>query len=111
MGRRKSFGEFPFILIAAIVGALTVGLIVLGLELGWGSYTYLLVIIPIAIAAAYLVSYSKVAPPVEVAAGPTASPGPPSPPGVAGEEEPFVDPVEEADRLASGETLPPPPSD
>lgn len=105
MARRRRFGEYPFVAVAALVGALTVGLVVLGTELQWGAYTYALVVIPVAIAIAYLVSYSRVAPP-EPAGAPTP---PPDAPGDA--EEPFVDPVEEADQLASGEKLPPPPPD
>ncbi len=106
MGRRRSFGEYPFVAVAALVGALTVGLIVLGLELKWGIFSYVLVVIPIAVAAAYLVSYARVAPPPVVAPPPSPAASP-----TTDEEEPFIDPVEEADRIASGETLPPPPSD
>ena len=107
MARHKRFGEYPFVFVAALVAALTVGLVVLGLELYWGYYAYLLVLIPVAIAGYYLVSFSRTAPAEE-------EPGPPaaaSPETAGAGEEPFVDPVEEADRLASGETLPPSPPD
>lgn len=104
MVRRRRFGEIPFVYVATLVAALTVAVLVLGLlVLHWGWYAYGLVLLPILVAAAYLVSYSRVAPPAP-------SP-PPAPMAPAVAEEEFVDPVEEADRIARGETVPPPPSD
>jgi hypothetical protein len=114
LAERRRFGEYPFVAVAALVGALTVGLIVLGLELHWGLFSYVLVVIPVSIAAVYLVSYARIVPPPTAETPPppvTATPSPPSPRGVTGDEEPFIDPVEEADRIASGESLPPPPPD
>ena len=105
MAQRKAFGEYSFVAVTILVGVLTVGLLVLGLELHWGAYAYLLVLIPIGIAGAYLVSFSKVAPrPALAPPAPAAAPS-----SASTDEEPFVDPVEEADRIASGEELPPRP--
>lgn len=106
MGARRRFGEYPFWGVAAIVAALTVGLVVLGLELGWGGFAYLLVVLPVGVAIAYLVSYSRLTPPEEERTQP-----PPGPSILPAEEEPFVDPVEEADRIASGEIPPSSPTE
>lgn len=110
MGRRRAFGEYPFWLVATIVGALTLGLIFVGVELKWGAYSYVLVVIPIGVAAAYLVSYARVMPPTPVPS-PVPRPSSTAGGGDAPQEEEFDDPVEEADRIASGEVLPPPPPD
>jgi len=90
--RRFSFLALP--VVAVMIGALTIGLVLLGRYLNLGIYTLLLLGVPIALAVAYLVWYSKL--PYEPlrarvpVASSLAAPGP---------DEPFEDPVEEADRL------------
>lgn len=79
---------------AVLLGALTLSLIYLGRYWGFGAYTLLLLVVPIALAAAYLAWYRTL--PYEPVA--------PRPAGAAQSaaalDEPFEDPVEEADRYA-----------
>jgi hypothetical protein len=84
--------------VTALLAALALGLVFLGRYLGLGVYSLALIAIPLALAVAYLAWYRTL--PYEPTTGPAASPlGP-------GTEEPFEDPVEEADRLSRtpGET-------
>ena len=89
-----AFGRLPFAAVAGVVGAISLGVVILGVRLHWGIWSLGLLVIPGAIAAVYIRQYAEVAPAAT-----------PSTPGVAGdpthEDEPFDDPVEEADRLAT----------
>jgi len=79
---------------AVVVAAITFAVILVGQWFGLGTYTLVLLAIPVAVAVGYLAWYRTL--PFE--------PGPPkSSPGAPVAEsdpEPFEDPVEEADRLA-----------
>ena len=111
---RFSFLSLP--VVAVLIGALTAGVVVLGRWLNLGVYGLLLLAVPIAIALAYLVWYSKL--PYEPPT-PRARPAAPGAAAEATPDEPFEDPVEEADRYETelkdegdvdDEESPPPPS-
>jgi len=79
--------------VAVLLGALSLVLVYLGRSWGFGDYTLLLLIVPIALAVGYLAWYRTL--PYEPAQRRvTAAPRP-----AAAADEPFEDPVEEADRL------------
>jgi len=80
--------------VAVGVGALTLALVLLGRYWGLGVWGFALLAIPVAIAAGYLAWYRTL--PYE-----PARPGP-SATRIAPTEEPFEDPVQEADDLARG---------
>lgn len=89
----RSFSVLALPVVAVLIGLVTIGLLFLGRFLNLGIYTLLLLAVPIALAVAYLVWYSRLPyepwrPPATIAAPVAAAP-----------EEPFEDPVEEADRL------------
>ena len=81
---------------AVLLGALSLGLVYLGRSWGFGLYTLLLLIVPIALAVGYLAWYRTL--PYEPSQRRVA----PAPRPTATPEEPFEDPVEEADRLDQG---------
>lgn len=85
-----AFGRLPFAVVAVAVGAIALGVVALGFELKLGVYSLVLLAVPFAVATVYLSQYSRQ--PYET----------PHPVGASGEssEEPFDDPVEEADRIA-----------
>lgn len=83
-GRWSSVLSLP--VVAVLLAALTLGLVLVGLHYGLGPATFTLLVIPIALAVAYLAYYRTL--PYE-GARPV-------------DEEPFEDPVEEADRIDSG---------
>jgi hypothetical protein len=91
--------------VAVLIGALTLGLVLLGRYWNLGVVTLFLLVVPIALAVAYLWWYSKLPyEPLRPTAAPSRTPAPP--PMV---DEPFEDPVEEADRYArTGAPEPPP---
>jgi len=81
--------------VAVMLGALTVGLVELGRVSSLGEYSLLLLVIPIALAVIYISWYSAL--PYEPRGRPTTVPSLPA--SAVGGDEPFEDPVEEADRL------------
>ena len=89
--------------VAVALGALTAGLVELGRYLRLGELTLALLAIPIALALAYLAWYRTL--PYEPPAAPS-GPGSSRALGISS-EEPFEDPVEEADRF-DREAAPPP---
>jgi len=86
-GRPFSVRSLP--VVAALLAVLALGLIVLGRYLGLGVDTFFLLAVPILLAVAYLAWYRTL---------PYEPLRPAPPPAVAG-DEPFEDPVEEADRI------------
>ncbi|HTT45970.1 MAG TPA: hypothetical protein VMH38_08190 [Thermoplasmata archaeon] len=82
--------------VAVLLGALSLCLVYLGRSWGFGLYTLLLLIVPIALAVGYLAWYRTL--PYE----PSQRRMTPAPHPAAAPEEPFEDPVEEADRLDQG---------
>jgi len=82
--------------VVTLIGVLTLGLILLGRYWNLGITTLFLLVIPIALAVAYLSWYSKL-PYEPLRLRPRPAPAPSPPPVV---EEPFEDPVEEADRYS-----------
>jgi len=94
--------------VAVLIGALTMGVVVLGRYLDLGVYGLLLLAVPIAVAVAYLVWYSRL--PYEPPA-PRARPASMAAPAGPVPDEPFEDPVEEADRFDSAAAAQAPPSD
>jgi len=89
----RSISWLSLPVVTALLAVLTVALIAVGRLVGLGTTTFFLLIVPLALAFAYLAWYrtlpyepSRPAPALEDDAG----------------EEPFVDPVEEADRLGEG---------
>jgi hypothetical protein len=89
-------GRLPFFGVVIGVAVAALGLVALGTYLRWGVWSLALLIVPGAFAAVYLTQYSQL---------PIAPPRP-APPAEPEDAEPFDDPVEEADRLAS-ESPPP----
>lgn len=81
---------------AGLLGVLTLALMLLGRYFDLGTNTFLLLAIPIALAIMYLARYSTLPHTPERR---RARPRPVAPPPE--EEEPFDDPVEEADRIDS----------
>jgi len=82
--------------VAVLLGALSLALIYLGRSWGFGLFTLLLLIVPIALAVGYLAWYRTL--PYE----PFQRRVTPAPRPAATPDEPFEDPVEEADRLDQG---------
>ena len=106
-GRRFSLLSFPVVM--ALLVVLTLGLVFLGRwYLGLGLYTFFLLAVPLVLAVVYLAWYRTLpyAPSrAATGAGVTA---------LDEDEEPFEDPVEEADLLdetMEDETSPPEPED
>jgi hypothetical protein len=101
----SQFGQVPFGIVVALLGFASLGVVVLGLERKLGAYSLLLLAVPLVIAAVYLSQYSRRP---DVPSSARVSGAPMDPPN-----EPFDDPVEEADRIASTPTTPgsPPPSE
>lgn len=89
----RTFSFLALPVVAVLIGVLTLGLVLLGRFLGLGIYTLALLALPIGLALAYLVWYSKLPYEPRRVSGPAAAPFTPTP------DEPFEDPVEEADRL------------
>jgi hypothetical protein len=91
----RSFSILSFPVVAVLLAVLVLALLFLGRAWGLGTASFYLLAIPIAIAVAYLAWYRTL--PYEPHAGPTAVPVRRT--GVVPDDEPFVDPVEEADEL------------
>jgi hypothetical protein len=91
-----AFGRVPFVVIAVAVGVMAFGFVALGYELKLGIYSLALLAIPLVVAMAYLSQYSRrpYEPWVAPGSGETDDPS----------DEPFDDPVEEADRISGGPT-------
>ena len=86
--------------VVVFIGALTLGLILLGRYWNLGVATLFLLVVPIGIAVAYLWWYSTLPyEPIRLGSKPTPAPPPP-----VVMEEPFEDPVEEADRYDQART-------
>lgn len=83
------FGELPFVAVTGAVAALSLGVVALGLFLHLGVWSLVLLVIPGAIVAVYIGQYAKLHPSEPVASGAD----------LTGPDEPFDDPVEEADRM------------
>jgi len=92
-GRRFSVLSLP--VVAVLIGALTIAVIFVGRYWNLGSYTFFLLAIPVAVAVAYLAWYRTL--PYEPSRPRAAAVTAPSVEG----DEPFVDPVEEADEFDS----------
>ncbi|MGA9840183.1 MAG: hypothetical protein WBF81_07280 [Thermoplasmata archaeon] len=85
----EAFGRVPLPAVAAALALISFGIVALGIYLHLGMYWPVLLVLPLAIAAVYISQYSR-------------RPFEPSPPRTTGEpatDEPFDDPVEEADRI------------
>lgn len=89
----------PLPIMTVIVAGLALGVEVLGLVAGYGSWSLALLLIPGALAAAYLLEY-RTLPYEPWHPAPRATPAPAR---LAEDPEEFIDPVEEADRLESSE--------
>jgi len=87
----RSISLLSLPVVTALLAVLTVALVAAGRLFGLGTTTFFLLIVPLALAAAYLAWYRTL--PYEPLRA--------APPLLDDEEgeEPFVDPVEEADRL------------
>ncbi len=84
---------------SVILAGLSLGVVVLGVAAGLGGWSLALLVIPGALGAVFLLEYRQL--PYEPwHPGPRAAPAVPA---AGGEEEEFVDPVEEADRLDATE--------
>jgi hypothetical protein len=90
----RSFSWLAYPIVLILLAALTFALILLGSAWGLGDRALYLLAIPIALAIAYLAWYRT------LPYTPPAAPAPPTGPVL---EEPFEDPVEEADRLGAVE--------
>lgn len=97
-GLRSTFLSLP--VVAVVVGGLTLALVLLDRYAGLGPWGFALLAIPIALAAGYLAWYRTL--PYE-----PARPGPSEAPAVP-TDEPFEDPVEEADELERASAAEPP---
>lgn len=98
----RSFSLLSLPVFAALLAVLTLGLILLGAYLGLGTYSFFLLAVPVVLAVGYLAWYRTL--PYE---GPVARPeAVGTEPSPEEEEEPFEDPVEEADRIESGAESP-----
>ena len=101
----------------AVIAGLSIVALLLALHFQWGYWRIAFFAIPAVVAGYYLNEYRKLpyepyrfwpqrpaatVAPATAPAAPTASPA-----SAAPEEEPFVDPVEEADRLAAAGDAPP----
>jgi hypothetical protein len=90
-GRASYLVSLP--VVACLLGALSLGLVLLGRYYGLGSATFALLAVPVVLAVLYLAWYRTL---------PYERPRPRPRPGPVEEDEeaePFEDPVEEADRL------------
>jgi len=87
------FPYVPLLAFACLLAALTFGLVITGKDLGFGVYTFALLAIPVALAVGFLAWYRHV-----LITHPTTGLGAAFAPT---DDEPFEDPVEEADRLES----------
>jgi hypothetical protein len=87
--------RIPLPVMTVIVAGLALGVEVLGLVAGYGSWSLALLLIPGALAAAYLLEYRTL--PYEP--WHSASRAAPAPSVAPDDPEEFIDPVEEADRL------------
>ena len=94
----KVFGVlFSLPVAATLIGVLTLAIVYFGRLWSWGIYTLFYLAVPIVLAVAYLAWYSTL--PYEPWT--RRAPPPPTPaPAAPVADEPFEDPVEEADRLA-----------
>jgi hypothetical protein len=93
----------PLPVMTVIIAGLALGVEVLGLAAGYGSWSLALLAIPSALAVAYLLEY-RTLPYEPWHPAPRAAPSTLAP---ADDHEEFIDPVEEADRLARAEAVDP----
>jgi len=93
----------PVVMMAAIVGGVVVLVEALGIVAGLGLWSLGLLVIPGALAVAYVLEYRTL--PEPEPEPPVPAPGPAGPLS-PGDEEEFVDPVEEADRLSQRPATP-----
>lgn len=92
----KTFGEIPFPLVLGGLAAATLGGVYALLRAGFGAYSLGFLGVTMLVGGIYLVSYSKR--PLRAPRAPSTSAAPPA---AEDEEEPFDDPVLEADRLGN----------
>jgi len=93
--------------VAVALAALAVGLVELGRFWGWGSSALYLIAVPLVLAIGYTLWYRT------LPYAPRGAPSAPSAPAVmgSGADEPFEDPVEEADLLEQAAKTGPPPEE
>ena len=102
---RRALLSLPVVAVA--LGALAVGLVELGRYWSLGLVSLAFLVVPLALAIVYIRWYHRLpyTPPGTPARAPSTSPLSP------GAEEPFEDPVEEADRLDQDSKMGPPPEE
>jgi hypothetical protein len=97
----RSWSLLSVPVVAALLAALTLGLILLGSYLGLGPDAFFLLAVPVVLAVVYLAWYRTL--PYEA---PRTRPNPTGPSAPSTDEEDFEDPVEEADLIESGVEVP-----
>jgi len=90
----RSFSLLSLPVVACLLAVLTLGLVLVGRSYGLGTTTFALLAIPVVLALAYLAWY-RTLPYQRPRPRPRAVPPPE-------DDEPFEDPVEEADRMEAG---------
>lgn len=88
-----TIGRLPYWGIAILLAAITFGPIFLGFRGGLGLYSYIFLVIPVALAVWYMAEYARAMSATEPSPVPPTAPFPP--------EESFEDPVVEADLFDS----------
>jgi hypothetical protein len=98
--------RIPLPIMTVIIAGLALGVEVLGLVAGYGQWSLALLAIPGVLAAAYLLEYRTLPYEPWHPAPRRPQPAPTLAPAPGADEEEFVDPVEEADRLDSAAAPP-----